>query len=139
MMTSTTTTTSAVLSATGLTKRYGDAVALAGVDLTIASGESIAVTGSSGSGKSTLLYCLAGVIRPDVGQVLLDGTRLDEVPERHRTRLRLRRLAHPDELLAIVGHAPDSPTMSHERAGIVGQQCRRPRSPHGRPCPTTTR
>jgi len=91
MMTSTTTTTSAVLSATGLTKRYGDAVALAGVDLTIASGESIAVTGPSGSGKSTLLYCLAGVIRPDTGQVLLDGTRLDELSERHRTRLRLRR------------------------------------------------
>jgi putative ABC transport system ATP-binding protein len=82
---------SSVLSATALTKRYGDTVALADVSLSIAAGESIAVTGPSGSGKSTLLYCLAGVIRPDSGGVVLDGLRLDELPDPRRTRLRLRR------------------------------------------------
>jgi putative ABC transport system ATP-binding protein len=82
---------SSVLSATGLTKRYGGTVALADVDLTVAAGESIAVTGPSGSGKSTLLYCLAGVIRPDLGAVVLDGLRLDDLADRRRTRLRLRR------------------------------------------------
>jgi putative ABC transport system ATP-binding protein len=82
---------SSVVNATALTKRYGDTVALADVDLTISAGESIAITGPSGSGKSTLLYCLAGVIRPDSGRVVVDGLPLDELPDRRRTRLRLRR------------------------------------------------
>ena len=87
----TTTITSDVLHASGLAKRYGKTVALAGVDLRIAGGASLAITGPSGSGKSTLLYCLAGVIRPDAGEVRLDGTRLDDLPDRRRTRVRLLR------------------------------------------------
>lgn len=60
-----------VLSATGLVKRYGDLVALAGVDVTIAAGESVAVMGASGSGKTTLLHCLAAIVAPDAGSVRL--------------------------------------------------------------------
>jgi putative ABC transport system ATP-binding protein len=91
MTSNTITQSSSVLSASGLTKRYGDLCALDGVDIDITAGESIAVTGPSGSGKSTLLYCLAGVIRPDSGTVLLDGARIDELPDRRRTQLRLHR------------------------------------------------
>ena len=91
MSSNTITLSSSVLTASGLIKRYGDVDALAGVDIAIAAGESIAITGPSGSGKSTLLYCLAGVIRPDHGAVLLDGVRIDELPDRRRTQLRLRR------------------------------------------------
>jgi putative ABC transport system ATP-binding protein len=63
-------------------------VALAGVDLALHRGESVAVMGPSGSGKSTLLHCLAGITRPDAGTVWLDGRRIDNLGERSRTRLR---------------------------------------------------
>lgn len=64
-------TQTSVLTARGLAKRYGDAIALAGVDVSIGTGESVAVMGASGSGKTTLLHCLAAVIAPDTGSVLL--------------------------------------------------------------------
>jgi putative ABC transport system ATP-binding protein len=77
-----------VLRALGLQKRFGDAVALAGVDIDLDPGESVAVMGPSGSGKSTLLHCLAGILRPDSGEVWLDSRRIDSLGERNRSRLR---------------------------------------------------
>jgi len=47
------------------------------VDLEVASGERVAIVGESGSGKSTLLNIVAGLDRPDRGEVLLEGARLD--------------------------------------------------------------
>lgn len=61
----------AVLAASGLVKRYGELAALAGVDVVIGAGESVAVMGASGSGKTTLLHCLAAVLAPDAGSVRL--------------------------------------------------------------------
>jgi len=46
----------------------GDVVALAGVDLAVAPGETLALVGPSGSGKSTLIALLAGLMRPSAGQ-----------------------------------------------------------------------
>jgi predicted ABC-type transport system involved in lysophospholipase L1 biosynthesis ATPase subunit len=67
----------AVLQARGLTKTYpsGDQTlgVLAGVDLAVAAGESVSIRGESGSGKSTLLNLLAGLDRPDVGELFWDG------------------------------------------------------------------
>lgn len=60
-----------VLSATGLVKKYGELVALAGVDVSIAAGESVAIMGASGSGKTTLLHCLAAVLPADAGSIRL--------------------------------------------------------------------
>ena len=82
-----------MLTGRGLAKRFGSAVALGGVDFAIAGGESIAVTGPSGSGKSTLLHCLAGIIRPDSGQVHLFDERIDTLSERERSHLRRTRFA----------------------------------------------
>ncbi|WP_086798537.1 ABC transporter ATP-binding protein [Streptomyces caniscabiei] len=79
---------SAVLTGTGLFKSYGMARALAGVDVDVTAGESLAVMGPSGSGKSTLLHCLAGIERPDSGEVLLDGKRVDQLREPARSELR---------------------------------------------------
>jgi len=60
-----------VLEARGLVKRYGPLTALDGVDLTVGTGEAVAIMGASGSGKTTLLHCLAAIISPDAGSVRL--------------------------------------------------------------------
>lgn len=83
-----------VLAATGLTKTYGPTVALGGVGIAIRPGESVAVMGPSGSGKTTLLHCLAGILSPDHGEVLLqDGerVRVDALDAERRSRLRRER------------------------------------------------
>ena len=77
-----------VLAGRGLRKSFGDTIALAGVDLTVHRGESVAIMGPSGSGKSTLLHCLAGIMRPDTGEVHLMGQRVDTMSDRQRSKLR---------------------------------------------------
>jgi putative ABC transport system ATP-binding protein len=76
------------LQARGLVKRYGTTTALAGVDLDLHDGESVAVMGPSGSGKSTLLHCLAGILVPDDGAVRLHGREVSRGSERERSLLR---------------------------------------------------
>jgi putative ABC transport system ATP-binding protein len=67
-----------MLEVRGLAKAFaGGAPLMGGVDLTVARGEWAAIVGESGSGKSTLLNIVAGLDRPDRGQVLLDGRALD--------------------------------------------------------------
>jgi len=57
----------------GVTKRFGANQVLRGVDLTIASGQSMVIIGGSGTGKSVLLKCILGLVHPDAGTILLDG------------------------------------------------------------------
>lgn len=80
-----------VLAGRGLVRSFGSTVALAGVDVDLARGESLAAMGPSGSGKSTLLHCLAGIERPDHGEVRLEQDRIDHLGERARTALRRQR------------------------------------------------
>lgn len=77
-----------VLAGTGLSKSYGQTVALRDASLEVVRGESVAVMGPSGSGKSTLLYCLAGVLRPEREEVTFDGVRIDELSDARRSELR---------------------------------------------------
>ncbi|ONI89007.1 phosphonate ABC transporter [Actinosynnema sp. ALI-1.44] len=58
---------------TGLRKSFAGKQVLAGVDLTVAPGEFVAVLGANGSGKSTVLRCAVGLQRPDSGTVDIDG------------------------------------------------------------------
>jgi putative ABC transport system ATP-binding protein len=76
------------LEARGVVKAYGRTPALRGVTLDVAEGEIVAVTGPSGCGKSTLLHCLAGILRPDAGEVSWRAERIDLWPEAARSRLR---------------------------------------------------
>jgi len=57
----------------GLSKRYGDFVALAPTDLEVAQGEFLTLLGPSGSGKTTLLNLIAGLAQPDAGAIRING------------------------------------------------------------------
>jgi putative ABC transport system ATP-binding protein len=84
--------TTALLQARAVRKSFARTEALRGVSLEVDAGETVAVTGPSGSGKSTLLLCLAGILRPEAGEIVYDGQRLDRLGEAERTRLRRRQL-----------------------------------------------
>jgi simple sugar transport system ATP-binding protein len=62
-----------VLEARGVTKHYGHVRALDGADFSAFPGEVVALIGDNGAGKSTLVKTLVGAIRPDGGEVLVDG------------------------------------------------------------------
>ena len=79
-----------ILEARALRKAFGHTEALRGATLAVDEGEIVAVTGPSGSGKSTLLLCLAGILRPESGEVWHGGQRLDQLSETDRTLLRRR-------------------------------------------------
>ena len=64
------------IQATGLSKSFGGAIALQGADLTACHGQVLAVLGENGAGKSTLMKVLAGTVRPDAGEVYVDGSPL---------------------------------------------------------------
>jgi len=65
-----------VLEVSGLSKSYGDAIALNDASLTLRSGEIHAIVGENGAGKSTLVKCLSGIVVPDGGTVTHGGKTL---------------------------------------------------------------
>jgi putative ABC transport system ATP-binding protein len=85
-----------VLSIRNLTKTYRAAgeqvVVLRGVNLSVAAGERVALSGESGSGKSTLLHLIAGLDRADGGEIRLDGASVSDLSDSGRAALRRDRL-----------------------------------------------
>jgi putative ABC transport system ATP-binding protein len=85
-----------VLSVRNLTKTYRtageDIAVLRGVNLDIAAGERVALTGESGSGKSTLLHLIAGLDTADGGEITLDKTEITKLSDAGRAALRRDRL-----------------------------------------------
>lgn len=77
----------AVLSASGLTKRYGHVTALDGCDFELHDGEVLAVVGDNGAGKTSLIKALSGALVPDDGEITVDGS-----PVRLHTPLDARRM-----------------------------------------------
>jgi sulfate transport system ATP-binding protein len=73
-----------MIAARGVTKRFGDFVALDDVSLEVPAGSLTALLGPSGSGKSTLLRIIAGLETPDSGTVEMDGADATRVPTQRR-------------------------------------------------------
>jgi lipoprotein-releasing system ATP-binding protein len=83
-----------VLSARGVGRSFTEGGStlqvLNGVDLSVSSGERLAIIGASGSGKTTLLQILGGLDRPDVGEVAVNGENIHSLSESERGALRNR-------------------------------------------------
>jgi benzoate-CoA ligase family protein len=88
--------TPAPLEARGLSRRFlqgaAEIRAVDGVDLTVATGELVAIMGPSGSGKSTLLHLLGGIDRPDAGEIHLEGRAISALAPQELALVRRRRL-----------------------------------------------
>jgi ABC-type lipoprotein export system ATPase subunit len=88
--------TAPIIVAKGIHKTYRtgevEVHALRGVDLTIQTGEMVAIMGPSGCGKTTLLNCLSGLDLLDRGEVLLEGQPLHKMKDKIRTSYRARRM-----------------------------------------------
>jgi lipoprotein-releasing system ATP-binding protein len=80
------------LSTSNLQKSYWKArhkiEVLKGIDLEVREGEFTAIVGASGSGKSTLMHLLGTLDQPDEGEIWFAGERLDNLPPRHREKIR---------------------------------------------------
>ena len=96
-----------LVAAEGLDKTYLDGPAvvrvLAGLDLTIAAGESIAVVGASGVGKSTLLHLLGALDRPTGGRLLFDGVEVFSRSEAEVATLRNREIGFVYQFNQLLG------------------------------------
>ncbi len=71
----------------GLKKRFGPKVVLDGVDLDVPRRSSLVVIGGSGTGKSVLIKCIIGLLRPDAGEVVIDGEETTHLKGRAREAL----------------------------------------------------
>ncbi|MBU0553283.1 ABC transporter ATP-binding protein [Myxococcota bacterium] len=71
------------LRAQGLTRRFGDLLAVDGLDLRVAPGELYGLVGPDGAGKTTTVRLLAGLLRPDAGIIALDRGALGYMPQRY--------------------------------------------------------
>jgi phospholipid/cholesterol/gamma-HCH transport system ATP-binding protein len=72
----------------GLSKRFGTKVVLDGLELAVPKGKNTVVIGGSGSGKSVLIKCAVGLIRPEEGEILIEGQDILRMDERELVRVR---------------------------------------------------
>jgi len=73
-----------------LRKRFGDKEVLKGVNLDIEAGSTVVILGASGSGKSVLMKHMIGLMRPDSGQVIVDGEDIGPMSERELQHARMK-------------------------------------------------
>jgi phospholipid/cholesterol/gamma-HCH transport system ATP-binding protein len=115
-----------------LHKRFGSLVVLDGIDLQVARGESLVVIGASGTGKSVLLKHIVGLLKPDSGEVLFDGERIDTLSEKRQMAIR-RRIGFLFQMGALfdsldVGENIGFPLVEHTRkrpeeiAGVIAHK-----------------
>lgn len=98
--------------ATGLKKVYGERTVVNGISLTARCGECVGLLGPNGAGKTTSFYMVVGLVRPNAGQVMFQGTDITHMPVYKRARIGLgylaqeasvfRKLSVEDNILAIL-------------------------------------
>jgi phospholipid/cholesterol/gamma-HCH transport system ATP-binding protein len=71
-------------------KSFGSKVVLKDLDLSVADGESVVVIGGSGTGKSVMLKCILGLLKPDSGEILIDGQPIIDQPSHIREKILLK-------------------------------------------------
>jgi len=114
-----------ILSAKGLTKIYNKRKVVNKVDLTISQGEVVGLLGPNGAGKTTTFYMTVGLIKPDEGNIYLDGEDISNYPMYIRARKGLnylpqepsifRKLTVEENILAILETLNLSEEERHER------------------------
>ena len=113
-----------MLSVRDLTKSYrasGEQLAvLRGVNLTLAAGESVALTGESGSGKSTLLHLIAGLDSADSGQIVLNGELISAMSDSARAAMRRDRLGLVFQQFNLIPSLPVADNLAFQ-ARIAGR------------------
>jgi len=72
------------LEANNLVKSYGRRVVVKNVDVRIQSGEIIGLLGRNGAGKTTIFQMIVGLVKPDSGDIILDGTEISQAPTNKR-------------------------------------------------------
>lgn len=92
---------SAFLQVRGVGKSFGGVVAVDNISFDVAAGHIKGIIGPNGAGKSTLLNLVSGVLKPDSGEVWLDGTRLDQLPGHDMAR---HGMARTFQLLRLFGN-----------------------------------
>ncbi len=80
-------TSTAKVELRGVKKRFGSKVVLDGIDLKLEHGQSLVVIGGSGTGKSVMIKCVLGIIRPDEGEIYVDGEEVTRLGGRARDRM----------------------------------------------------
>ncbi len=80
-------TSTAKVELSGVKKRFGSKVVLDGIDLKLEHGQSLVVIGGSGTGKSVMIKCVLGIIRPDEGEIYVDGEEVTRLGGRARDRM----------------------------------------------------
>ncbi|MBR7834803.1 ATP-binding cassette domain-containing protein [Actinospica durhamensis] len=108
---------SALLEVRGLSVRRGQLLALRDLSLAVEAGRVVAVIGANGAGKSTLLEAVAGLLRPERGGVVLDGTEVTALPAHRRLRLGIALVPEGRRLF---------PSLSVRENLLTGQYRRRP-------------
>jgi putative ABC transport system ATP-binding protein len=113
-----------MLNVRDLTKSYrtsGEQLAvLRGINLTLAAGESVALTGESGSGKSTLLHLIAGLDNADSGQIILDGDLVSAMSDNERAAMRRDRLGLVFQQFNLIPSLPVADNLAFQ-ARIAGR------------------
>ena len=122
------------LAVEGLHKRFRRREVVKGVSLEARSGEVVGLLGPNGAGKTTIFYMMVGLVRPDKGEVRLNGTVVTDLPMHRRARMGLgylpqepsvfRKLSVWDNILAFLEETPLPPGERRERCEAILREMR---------------